>query len=88
MNSLTTNKLKLVSSQKKRLRTKVDAYDSNSASVRLLRQERLAADARAAAAESRAEDLLNQLKAVKHVASDLRLQLDTAKNKLEQAASR
>ena len=49
----------------------MDAYDSNSASVRLLRQERLVADARADAAESRAEDL--------------RVELNSAQNKLKQA---
>ena len=49
----------------------MDAYDSNSTSVRLLRQERLVADARADAAESRAEDL--------------RVELNSAQTKLKQA---
>ena len=53
------------------MQAKVDAFESHSSSIRQLRQDRLESDARADAAESRAEDL--------------RVELNSAQNKLKQA---
>ena len=49
----------------------MDAFESHSSSIRQLRQGRLESDARADAAESRAEDL--------------RVELNSSQNKLKQA---
>ena len=58
-------KLRQVLAKNSILQSKLDSFESRSTSIRNLRQERLEADTRADAAESRAEQFRLQLKVVK-----------------------
>lgn len=60
--------------QQQNMQAKVKAFESNAESVRILRQERLAADTRALLAESRVENL--------------RLEVESLNSKLQRALRR